>query len=309
MWLNKVFIYTGASAIVVVVALVVIFGRQPITTALDNSLNAVTAFAGNINYIESRTQLGERIQPDFEGYMMRLREFTACAEDTTPSKATSSCSWLGKNTKAIYLTGDSHASHFRPMVDGMPDSYDLFYQYTARNTIVNWNWYGAPIDTQKTIDQKVAELQQLDRVYEDVYFLLSMYFRKDADQTDTLEQNLTALVEALDPYAQIVLIAPTPVWPNGPSVCVLLGRKCMLDTQTDMETVAPILAVFNKIATTHDRVFVYNAYNEICTSDECSIYERSTDHLWYLDEDHLSVEGSKKLAPNFSAWFQNTFQN
>ena len=53
----------------------------------------------------------------------------------------------------------------------------------------------------------------------------------------------------------------------------------------------------------YSNVYLYDPYEQICPDDVCVIYDHKTNFLRYMDDDHLSLEGSQSLATNFTDWF------
>ena len=75
------------------------------------------------------------------------------------------------------------------------------------------------------------------------------------------------------------------------------------NVKDDLQRREAVLKILLDFESRYEEVLVYDPYFNLCGKDECVIYDKSTDHLLYRDDDHLSVEAGRMLAPTFTKWF------
>ena len=147
----------------------------------------------------------------------------------------------------------------------------------------------------------------LFRSFDTIYHVTSFFLSLENDQIEVIEKRLEVYIETLQEYATLIFIAPTPVFPTGPESCVLLEKHCTINKAEDLQRRQPVYDLLKTFERRYEKVFVYDAYEEICPGTECVIYDHKADTLTFMDQDHLSVEESVKLSTHFDAWLSKTF--
>ena len=176
-----------------VVLIVYIFsiGLAGFTKQVNTYLNAFSKQVDSVNYIESQFSLANRIQPDFFLEGVDIERY--CTEDSADfsleNGIRTECLKKTGGSSVIYLTGDSHASHFIPMLDASELPHDVYFNRFPRRAIVNAD--GLPIQTDKSIQERKEELQALASRYDTVYYMTSLFLTNGSDQPETMERNLT----------------------------------------------------------------------------------------------------------------------
>lgn len=300
-------------AIIIIAVCVGVIGAHQTRTVINTGFNDFGKFIGDINYIEKNFALGERIQPDF------FPSSTSTVDCQLPivlqelqerDETKSLCLKLNDatNSPLFYLVGDSHAMHFVPALYASRATQNLLFKQSPSNIIVASR--AQDFDEKKAqeeIDRQVNELQKLNTRFPDIYYVVSFFLTPKKSQVDTIERNLHRYIQALDPYATIIFIAPTPIFSGGPESCVILEKHCSIVRADDLEAQQPIIDMLKRLDEAYDSVFVFDPYPSMCPDTLCRNYIRETDTLLYIDDDHISPEQSTKIAPAFDVWWQNTF--
>ncbi|MDC1205253.1 acyltransferase [Candidatus Pacebacteria bacterium] len=309
----KRFIPTLPYIAVAVVGAVLIFGQGTIRTSINNGFNKVGVYIKPANYIESNFNLGVRIQSN---YTLGGNDVTATCADVgnqgeLPRNAYglyAPCLKQVDGDTLFFLTGDSHALHFLPTLDGSSVIDSLYFVEIPRQSIVNE--VPSEYDTEmsaRVLQKQKEELQTLSQEFSKIYYVTSFHFSPWRDQIDVIELRLEKYIQTVGPYATLVFIAPTPVFTAGPESCVILGTHCNVSKVHDLERRQPVYDLLKRFEEKYNNVFVYDAYDAICPDDECVIYDRESDFLRYMDWEHLSLEQGLTLIPHFDQWLQRTF--
>ena len=60
----------------------------------------------------------------------------------------------------------------------------------------------------------------------------------------------------------------------------------------------------DKFKNSNEGVFIFNTYENLCPSLECTIYDKNKDLLMLRDQSHLSIEGAESLVTKFDEYIQ-----
>ncbi|MFT7507216.1 MAG: peptidoglycan/LPS O-acetylase OafA/YrhL [Acidimicrobiales bacterium] len=301
-------LYVSLGVMTVLVIYVISVGPSEFTKQVNAQLNALAVHVDSVNYIESQFNLADRIQPQYLLNGVNVSEY--CSEGSTDYTSTddglrSECLKSIGSTSVIYLTGDSHAAHYIPMLDATELEYDIYFSRFPRQAIINAQ--GLPVKTGESIQARKIELQALSERYDTVYYMTSLFLSNGADYPEIMEKTLEKYIQELSPYVTLIFVAPTPVFTTSPESCVLLGVHCTLNKAYDQERRSVVLTVQEALATKYELVDIYDPYEFICPGEECFIYNKENDFLLYMDDDHLSVEASVSLSSDFDAWFTQKY--
>lgn len=304
--LHRTKYYLVALIFVLVVSGLVI-GKPAVVKMVDVSLRVVATNIKKINYIESQFKLGSRIQPSF--FSESLDVVNRCATVTTDAhfiqeSSRGVCNKGEKSDSLIYIIGDSHAEHFVPMLDVSKVDADIYFSSLSHLLIAEPS--NGQFDKNQDITEVVERLKFLNLQYKKIYLVTSMFLSPYQEHEGDMYDNLHTYTTLVSPYATIIFVAPTPVFDAGPELCVVKGLKCSLNKTEDEKRRMTVFNIYQKLAKEDANVYVYDPYAEICSETKCLIYDKNTDFLQYMDDDHLSIEGSSALAPNFDAWFNKT---
>jgi peptidoglycan/LPS O-acetylase OafA/YrhL len=301
--------------IILCIACISYIGVSATRLAVNKVFNDFSSLVGTINYIEIKFDLGKRIQPN---YFPSDDAMSACLSE---AKTQSLDAVIGTQNKCLklsdssshplfYLVGDSHALHFIQTFYTSHVVQNLLFNQFSSNTIVASRAQGFDEnEAQEALDNQVHELEALHTKFPDIYYVVSLFLTPKKDQVDTIESNLRRYIQSLSPYAKIIFIAPTPIFPSGPESCVLLEKYCTISRADDQKEQQAISDMLQRLDAESERVFVLNPYPTICPDSLCRNYIRETDTLVYLDDDHLTPEEGRLIAPVLDMWLQSTFVN
>lgn len=279
-----------------------VLGPAAIVKGVNDKLNTFSSSLKEVNYIEKSFALGDRIQG---GYVLNgLSTGVHCSEKTKNPQLNElglreKCLKTKTGENLFYLTGDSHASHLVPMLDYSKAVDDVYFSRFVRQTFVGMGSRGP--DT--VLEQRRDELAHLSTEYEKIYYINSFHFGPSMNEGKITEADVRKYIETLSPYVQIIFIGPTPIFQTGPQSCVLLGTHCTLERAVDHEYQKEFFRIMKLIDAAYKNVSVFYPYEAICPTAECVLYDHEQDHLYYMDDDHLSAEESERLSTFFDEWF------
>jgi len=300
-------------AIVLVLVGIGVIGIQPTRAAINTGFNEFGKFIGSINYTEKNFGLGRRIQPNYfpsdDVMNTCLREAEVQSLETVVGTQKKCLKLSNSSSRPLfYLVGDSHALHFIQTFYTSSVVHNLLFNQFSSNIIVASRAQDFDEkEAEEALAGQVHELQKLHTKFPDIYYVVSLFLTPKKDQVDTIEHNLRRYIQAVDPYATIIFIAPTPIFPGGPESCVLLEKHCTISREEDQKEQQVISDMLERLDAEFDRVFVFNPYSAVCPDALCRNYIRETDMLVYLDDDHMTPEEGRSIAPTLDTWLQSTF--
>ena len=60
----------------------------------------------------------------------------------------------------------------------------------------------------------------------------------------------------------------------------------------------------NELSNTSKNIFIFDSYNTICPENYCKVYDQNKDILYYMDNNHLSNQGSQILQNDIDLFFK-----
>ncbi len=296
-----------------IVGLSLLMGPRAVVKGVNNGVNTVSEWLKPLNYIESQHQLGERVQPSYSLTINgRVNDFVKGECGVGYDKNVynefglrTECLKSNGADSLIYITGDSHSNHYLPMLDRTTLPTDIYFERFYRPAITDY--FGPALKTDETFAKRSSQLEQVVQGYRNVFYITSLYLSTSATKADEIEVNLRKYIQSMPDGVTFIFVAPTPVWPTGPDTCVLLEVGCVLHKKDDEERRGVVLNIMQKLQTEFPDIYIYDPSDVICPAEECLIYDKEKDFLWYEDDDHLSNEGSVYLVPHFDAWMQEKF--
>lgn len=299
-------------AIIVLIICVGLVGVRQTRAAINVGFNDFGKFIGSVNYIEKNFGLGERIQPNYlpgEDVMnvclekFSLQSITFDAPDSKCLKFTDT-----PHKPLFYLAGDSHALHFVPMLLDTNSVHNLIFdQRISSIKAIKSGMNLAEQESVVALDDQVQELRLLKTHFSEVYYVISLFITPYKGQVDVLEKVLRHHIEQVEPFAKVILVAPTPVFPGGPSSCVLLGKHCTISRANDLKDQQVIIDLLKRLDAEYNNVFVFDPYPLMCPEALCYNYISKTDTLLYIDDDHIAPQVSRLMAPAFDHWLRSNF--
>lgn len=202
----------------------------------------------------------------------------------------------------LYLTGDSHATHFIPMFEESRVVDAFYFDGFPRVPLTSEFVAGSDV-----IQARASEVNRVSESFETVYYVTSLHIDQQPQYAQVLEKSVREYIERFDPAVELIFIAPTPVFASGPQSCALLGRHCELSKTDDLARAAFIRDLYAEVAREYANVSIFDPYEYICPGSVCRKYVSEEDLLVIMDDDHISKEMAARLADTFDAWMMDTF--
>lgn len=291
------------------IAVVLFHGQAGVRNIINESFNTWSREAKTVNYIEQNFGLAERIVP---AYLIGSYPTDACTMFNPDAELNEyglrvKCLKQTSTTTLFYLTGDSHAAQFLPMLNDSLMVENLYFARMERTYLIPED--AASFDegeAERIMTERKEEIERASSVYENVVYISSNFLSERQDAMELMEQNLRRHIEAITPYAPFIFVAPTPLYPASPESCVLLKKHCEISADEEQERRKKVVELQQKLADEYEGVYLYDPHSEICTQGVCRIYDHERDFLSGRDDDHISVEQGRALTPHFENWFRAT---
>ncbi len=235
---------------------------------------------------------------------------------------------------AIYLTGDSHAAHFLPTVDGLNNINNYYYngfayceiilRYISKQNNTNIKHCDKIID--KKLENLNTDLSSFKKKTIIISLRLSAYLKpewkinksmekKPLDKVSLIKENYLKFID-LFPENNIILITTVPESKVHTENCIFneylrkkidkkIFQKCHFNETSDLERYLNIKEILQDISLKRKNVFIFDPYKILCPDQICHNYNSNKDFFMLVDKDHLSIEASKSLSKNLEI-FLNT---
>ena len=89
--------------------------------------------------------------------------------------------------------------------------------------------------------------------------------------------------------------------------CVSRQTDCIFEKNIDIKRreLVKLNNELNNLKSSNKKVYLFDSYNSICPENFCKIYDKNKDILYYMDNTHLSNQGSQMLQKDIEHFFQN----
>jgi lysophospholipase L1-like esterase len=111
---------------------------------------------------------------------------------------------------------------------------------------------------------------------------------------------------------EIILFNSTPFSVNTePLKCLIKKVDCVNSKKTDWERrdLAKLNTELINLKKKHKNLNVFNSYDILCPETNCPIYNKEKDILYYIDNNHLSMEGARQLKSGLLTFFKVEYSN
>ncbi|MES2884267.1 MAG: acyltransferase family protein [Pseudomonadota bacterium] len=236
-----------------------------------------------------------------------------------------------QGAETLFLWGDSHAYHLRPSLNEVSARQDI--------PLRTWAMAGCPPLTSRTsvVDLKsdgqmacsrfsrraIADIVNTSERHGTIAILAARWepylavdaisiaeryhFKNNFDQIDRAEErrkftnSLLATVKTLDDrHIQIILVASVPEQLVSIPSCVIrfTSAHCRTARALVEQYSASTMQMLKTVVAQHPHVQVVDPINTFCDTEFCN--PGPAKELWYMDDDHLSAAGSRRLMPLLS---------
>tara|TARA_Y100000591_G_scaffold320063_1_gene332932 strand:+ start:1283 stop:3277 length:1995 start_codon:yes stop_codon:yes gene_type:complete len=245
--------------------------------------------------------------------------------DCSEVKSSLHCKKKESNNHVIYLSGDSHAEHFLPTVDGL-NIIDHFYFNNFAHCEIILKSFSKPniIDVDPCDINYETQLKNLNKKLSDyenktviISIRLSHYLKKDWRLNNTFDQSYNNKVQTIKynfekffnnfEDTKFILINAIPESKIHTEECIFneflrkqvnyeIYNKCHFKKKSDEERYLNFTKTLNSIKKNKKNVFIFDPYSILCPEDICHNFDFDKDFFVLIDKDHLSIEASKYLS-------------
>ena len=188
------------------------------------------------------------------------------------------------NKYLIFIEGDSHTAQFINPINENSDIKNLYFRFSPQNYI------------------SINLLSKLSSEYENIFYL------RDINNLKIIEDIEKSKIFKNDKI-KFIFFNSTPFVDEKINVqrCLSQQTNCFLDKSLDYKKRG--LKQLNKelidLSNKYDKVLLFDSYNTICPMEKCPIYDKKRDILYFMDNTHLSIEGSNQLKENIRIFFRD----
>ena len=89
--------------------------------------------------------------------------------------------------------------------------------------------------------------------------------------------------------------------------CLSRQINCSIEKMRDIKkrNLSELNNKLNNLNNFNKKVHLFDSYNSICPKKYCNIYDLNKDILYYMDNTHLSNEGSQMLQKDIEHFFKS----
>ena len=235
---------------------------------------------------------------------------------------------------AIYLTGDSHAQHFLPTVDGLNNINNYYFNNFAQCEIIlkfismknNTNAKHCDEINDKKLENLNTYLSSFEKKTLIISLRLSAYLKpkwkikenmnkNGLDKVSLIKENYLKFIDQFS-QSNIVLITTVPESKVHTENCVFneylrkkvdqkIFKECHFNETSDLERYLSIKEILQDISLKRKNVFIFDPYKILCPDQICHNYNANKDFFMLVDKDHLSIEASRFLSKNLETFLNN----
>jgi peptidoglycan/LPS O-acetylase OafA/YrhL len=204
----------------------------------------------------------------------------------------------------FYISGDSFGEHFVNVL--APRKSNTFRNiYLSK---INNNFF---LDENLSKHPTIDDFLNLSNKFKDSYFILSVSHQKEFNMKKMLD-----FLRNLD-GKNIIIIKPHQRTNKWTADCVdyknnlkiissyIDEEKCQFSPQYDQSRINIVNKKLEKISMLFDNVALFDFNDLICTSANCSLYNKKDNLIYFTDNTHLTLEFANLISQHFEEWFKN----
>jgi len=208
----------------------------------------------------------------------------------------------------FYISGDSFGEHF---VNVLTTSKSNTFKNIYLSKINNMFFLNESSSNHSTID----DFLDLSNKYKDSYFILSISHKKEFSikkMTDFLKNLDGKKIIIIKPHQRAnKWIADCISYKNNFKVIYsyINENKCQFDPQFDQNRIDTVNKKLEEISVLFNNVALFDFNDLICTSANCSLYNKKNDLIYFTDNTHLTFEFADLISDHFEEWFKSKYLN
>ena len=194
-----------------------------------------------------------------------------------------------KNYKTLFfIEGDSHTAQFIPIFDQLKQIENVYYKHSLNYNISS------------------DEVNKLSKKFSEIIYVTHIGHKDELN-------NFYLSYPKFENDIKFILFNSTPLPENKyqPLKCLIQQIDCSINKSEDFEkrSLGKLFDEIKIFKRENDRVFLFDSYQALCPGRKCKIYDKDKDLLFYKDESHLIVEGSKTLKFKFYEFIEKLKKN
>ena len=208
----------------------------------------------------------------------------------------------------FYISGDSFGEHFvNVLTTSKSNTFKNIYLSKINNTFF--------LDESLSNHSTINDFLDLSNKYKDSYFILSISHKKEFSI-----KKMSDFLKKLD-GKKIIIIKPHQRANKSIADCIsyknnirviysnINEKKCQFNPQLDLGRIDTVNKKLEEISALFNNVALFDFNDLICTSANCSLYNKKNDLIYFTDNTHLTFEFADLISDHFEEWFKSTYLN
>lgn len=193
-------------------------------------------------------------------------------------------------TILFYLEGNSHTAQYVTAFDELEIIKNLYFKFYK---------------TSDELRVSADEINKLSKKYQKIFYITDV---SDIELLNKLKKE----IPKIDKQIEIILFNSTPFSANiEPLKCLIRKNDCFSSKEADLKRrdlrkLNTELIILKK---NHKNLNIFNSYDILCPEKNCPIYKKEKDILYYIDNNHLSMEGSRQLKDGLLKFFKEQYSD
>ncbi len=189
-----------------------------------------------------------------------------------------------KNYKTLFFVeGSSHTAQYLPMLIKSELIENIYYKHRTDYEI------------------SFELVNELSNKFDEVIYLTDL-------QIAPKLKILASVYPKFNEKIKFILFKPNHYPKNifQPSKCLIQQQTCKIFKNEDFKkrNLTELFHNIDKFKNSNEGIFIFNTYENLCPSFECTIYDKNKDLLMLRDQSHLSIEGAESLVSKFDEYIQ-----
>ena len=243
-------------------------------------------FIDKNNYLEKKYNWREKVT--FQSIFIKDKEIHKNCDDintlNSELKLNENCLKKSNNKYLVFIEGDSHTAQFVNPINSADNIENLYFRFSP----------------QKYVSSNLVK--KISKEYENIFYL------RDINNSENLEYIINSDLQKIN-NIKFIFFNSTPFIDDKIQVqrCVSRQIDCIFNKDIDIQKreLVKLNDELNNIKLSNKKVYLFDSYNSICPKNSCKIYDKNEDILYYMDNTHLSNQGSQMLQKDIEQFFQN----
>ena len=260
----------------------------------ENLRNKIRNLIYQINYLQKNYNWNDRVI--FQSIVLnknKIHDFcTDHSETFTINRdgLKNECLKHQDYTILFYLEGNSHTAQYVTAFDELEIIKNLYFKSYI---------------TSDEMRVSADEINKLSKKYQKIFYVTDV---SDIQLLNKLKKE----IPKIDKEIEIILFNSTPFSINiEPLKCLIQKNDCFISKEADLKRrdLKKLNTELINLKKNHKNLNVFNSYDILCPEKNCPIYKKEKDILYYIDNNHLSMEGSRQLKDGLLKFFKEQYSN